>query len=197
MTYSDRAAYDLAAAAQSGEQRLETFESETIRAITQADVMLESGLNVWSSTPNWVVEVTNQQAFSYNTTPGGDQHVRFILGGSTDFTALFRMPGLATGFGFDLTGFQDVGQLGGFAVDLLVGETLVDSLFIDSPGTFVDRFHGVISDQAFDTVAIRILDGDFVGFDDVAFVAVIPAHGSLAALLLPVVCGGRRRRRTV
>ena len=195
MTFHDRAAYDLSAESLPGDHRLETFESETIRAITQADLMLESGLSIWSPTPNWLVDVTSQEAFSYNTTPGGSQHARFGFGGSSDFAAMFRLPGLGNGFGFDLTGFQDAGQLGGFAMDLLVGDTLVESLFIDSPGTFLDRFHGVVTDQAFDTVAIRILGGDFVGFDDITFVVMIPAHGSLAAMLLPFVCGGRRRRR--
>jgi len=192
MTYSDRSAFDAAVSAFDGTQQLETFESEAIRTITDLDVMIESGLRIWSGTPNWVVDVTNEEAFSYNTTPGGSQHVRFAFGGSGDFTAVFRTPTLTNGFGFDLTGFQDTQGLGGFELELWSQESMVETVFIESPGTFFDRFHGITSDQAFDTVVIRILGGDFVGFDDITFL-MIPASGAMP-LLLAGFFGGRRRR---
>jgi len=195
MTFSDRALFEAATLTLTGELRLETFESETVRMISSDDVMVESGLRIGVSDPGWRIDITDQEAFSYNTTPGGSKHVRFAFGNG-DFSAMFFLPTVSNAFAFDITGFQDFDDDGGFTVDLLLGETIVDTIFLNDPGDFFASFHGMISDNAFDRVSVRIAGGDFVGFDEIAFMTV-PGAGVLPMVLLAfasATCGFRRRR---
>ena len=190
MTFDD---HDLFLAA-SGASSLETFESETTRNILPSETMIESGLHVAVSGTGWQTQVTTQNAMSYNTTEGGDRHLRVAFGTGT-YALTFSHTERMYAFGFNITGFQDFPGAGGFEVDLWSDGQIVDSIFMSSPGTFAECFHGITSVTGFDALTVRIHGTDAAGFDDIAVAMfAVPTPGALAMLLAAGLAGGRRRR---
>lgn len=191
--YTDRTAFQTAAGVAT---TLETFEDEALGILTLPAAMAGSGLVVDVDSAGITAEITNAGGFGYNTTPGGENYLLFT--GRGTYVASFGAP--MNAFGFDISGFQDTEGDNGFAAELLLAGSTVETLFISDPGDFGPNFHGLVSDQAFDTVAFTFVpftDGvaDYVGFDDIEF-AVVPEPCTLALLGLGVLGAVRRRRRS-
>lgn len=170
---------------------LETFETEAQQDVVDGTTF-GSGLT-FAVNGTWSAEVTDTEAFSYNTTPGGENHLRVGFG-TGDYLVSFSADQHMTSFGFDITGYQDLNDLGGLEVFLYDGESLVDSIFFTGPGAFLAEFHGLRSDTAFDRIDVSIEAADFVGFDDLAFeFAPVPAPGALALMGIGLLRSRRRR----
>jgi len=192
MTFDDRDLFNAAA----GAVTLETFESEATGTVLPSSVMAESGVQIAVGGSGWVPEITTQNAMSYNTTVGGDRHLRVAWGTGT-YEVTFSHATRMSGFGFDLTGFQDFPALGGFEIDLWSEGSVTETLFIAAPGDFIARFYGVVSADGFDQITVRIQGSDAAGFDDLAIAfAAVPAPGALAVFLAGGMTGRRRRRRS-
>ena len=195
--YTDRATFNAAA----GPLTLETLEDDVVHQLAVPEALAGSGLVIDTNPRSVTTEVTTGEMYSSNTTPGGEKHLRFMY--EDDYMASCMSSALPmTAFGFDITGFQDFPNQGGFAMDLYLGVSPVESLWIPDPGDFGPNFHGVISDTLFDTVVMTFLrgshlEGDFVGLDDIAFNAVPePASATLLVLGgLGLVARRRRARR--
>lgn len=172
----------------------EDFEDDPIANVDRGHVFTNSGLIVSVDDVSWETSVTDFETFSYNTTDGGSQHLRFAFGLGS-YTASFMSDDMKA-FGFDITGFQDLTDLGGFDLALYDDDVLVGSIFVSDPGTYFAQFHGVVSDVKFDRVDIAIAGVDFVGFDDIQFeIFGVPTPGVAALLALAAIAGRRRRRR--
>ncbi|MBX3374092.1 MAG: hypothetical protein KF817_09670 [Phycisphaeraceae bacterium] len=178
----------------------EDFESAAPGVVGSPAFFSGSGLLVESSNPGWLLDVTDTTAMSYNTTPGGVRHLRVGYStGSTVVTFSFGetpagAPVLLNTFGFDLTGFQDLGGLGGFNVQLIDEQGGVEHVFVPGAGAWFAEFHGIYRAVPFMAIRVELIASDTVGFDEITVIAVpAPAVG---ALLLPLLAGaGARRRR--
>ena len=136
--FTDRAAFQAAA---SGPLTLETFEDDPVALLTVPHVFLGSGLGVTTDPTNVTTEVTTVENYSYNTTPGGEKHLRFVY--DPDYTASGFTANPMTAFGMDLSGFQDFlgylfadGYLSKQVRDKLTADTVEVSDLLPYPGGY-------------------------------------------------------------
>ncbi len=141
-----------------------------------------------------------------NTTPGGEQYVRF--GGFSptgDYTQQYLLPTSVSAFGFDIIDWEP-GEIAdgpqGASVELLNGTELVIGFFLPSDlmtsGNIA--FVGFASaDFTFDQVRFTVHEGlrlvpflDVTAVDEVSW--VVPAPGAASLLALSGLAAARRRR---
>lgn len=171
---------------------LEDFEDEALGALAPPSTFAGSGLVADLLGDGWTLAVTDSTTFSFNTTDGGQNHLRSAFGSGT-WTLVLQTPEPVTAFGFSITGYQDLTETGGLDVALFAGGDAVEAFSAPDPGNFDESFHGIFSDTAFDEVRITVAGDDFAGVDDVVF-AAIPAPAAGLLLAGPLLAGRRRRR---
>ena len=156
-----------------GSDVVDGLEDDPVAGLGIPYVMLGSGLVVEVENSTVDVDVTDDETYSVNTTPGGSRHLRFGSGWGS-YTASFHHPEGMDAFAFDISGFDDLGQTGGFTVELSRNGEPVSEFLIWDPGDSEPTCYGITSPEVFDTIAMTFLPGpdgvaDYVGIDEIAF----------------------------
>ena len=206
--FDDRSAW-LAAAG--GPATTEGFEGGDALGALGSPSVFASGLGVAVTEPAASVSVVEccdpTQVLLQNTTPGGEQYIRFGGGQlENDYTQQYLLPTAVSAFGFDIVDWEP-GEIAngpqGADVELYNGNDLVMGFFL--PSTLEEAgnvaFIGFAStDFTFDQVRFTVREGlrfnlpflDVTGVDEVSW--VVPSPGSAMLVVMAGVCAARRRR---
>ena len=205
-TYTDRNAFN----ADSGALSIETFESESLGNLA-LPTLLDSGLGIGMpvGSVDSYIGAGDPDGFGFeNTTLGGRNYLAFgrniPVPGAPDqqqtgsYSVEFSFGAQVNAFGFDLSGPEFLVSAVGFNVSTFDNGQLMDDFFFPSDQLFSERFYGLVTSDAFDSIRINIPVignsgvADYVAFDDVSW--GVPSPSAMSLLALGGLVTTRRRR---
>jgi len=207
-TFTSRATFN---AALTGPITVEGLEDDATATLSLPATLNGSNVQVSLFTGNVKTYVTPDSVPGWgfvNTTAGGIKVLAFgdSVNGVDDqgaYTIQLKLPGLATGVGFDLSGYQGTDNgVGAYTITLLNGATVVDTFSSADTTSFNVHFRGYTNATPFNTFRMTIpalslfgTSADFSALDEIAFNVVVPEPTSALSLAAIGAAAMLRRRR--